>query len=463
MNELIISIYPERVFCLNIPDLKARSPWSTLSSVKCVKLSPIQNKKFKGEIRIPGSKSFTNRALIMAGLAKGTSTLSGILRSDDSYWCINALNKLGIKTEIDHDVVTVHGCNSKWPNEQANLYIGAAGTIARFLPGVLAIGNSGNWVVEASNRMSERPVQPLITALRDIGGNIQYLSKEGFYPIKVNGEGLEGGSVNISGKVSSQFLSGLLIASPYAKNEVSVTIPDYIVQHSYVKITLSIMEKFGVEAFYSDDLTNIVVPKAEYKGSNLQLEADASTASYFFALAAILNGTIIINNITAETSQPDIEMIDVYERMGCKVVRGRNFIKLTGTSKLKGGFEMNMKEMSDQTLTLAAIAAFASGPISIRGVEHIRHHESDRISAICTELKKLGIQVEEYVDGLTVYPGKPIPATLESYDDHRVAMSLSLIGTIVPGISIKNPGCVSKTCPTYFEILHQLGVNVEYQ
>jgi 3-phosphoshikimate 1-carboxyvinyltransferase len=447
---------------MSSPDLRARSPWSKLNDVQTVKISPVQNQQINSDIRIPGSKSITNRALIMAGLAKGTSTLSGILKSDDSYWCIDTLNKLGIKTEIEDDIVTVHGCNSKWPNERAELYIGAAGTIARFLPGALAVGE-GEWVVEASKRMSERPVEPLIKALTELGAYIEYLKSEGYFPIRIKGRGLEGGQVSISGKISSQFISGLLLASPYAKKEVTVTIPDYIVQHDYVKITLSLMEQFGVKARFTDDLTQIVVPKAEYVGRNLQLEADASTASYFLALAAITNGRIRINNLTVETNQPDIKMVDVYERMGCKVVRGKDYIELTGTPALQGGFEISMKEMSDQTLTLASIAPFASGPITMRDVEHIRHHESDRLSAICTELSKLGIHVEEYKDGLTVYPGTPQAATLDSYDDHRMAMSLALIGTKVPGIIINDPGCVSKTCPSYFELLHQLGVHIEYQ
>lgn len=447
---------------MNSPDLKARSPWSNLNDVHAVKISPKENISVDGAIRIPGSKSFTNRALIMAALAKGPSTLTGILRSDDSYWCIDTLNKLGIKTEVHGDVVTVQGCNTEWPTEKADLYIGAAGTIARFLPGALAAGKSGNWVVEASNRMSERPVEPLITALKDLGATITYLKKEGYFPLEIKANGLEGGAVSISGSTSSQFVSGLLLASPYAKKEVAITIPDTIVQHDYVRITLDLMEKFGVKVDFSDDLSQMAVPKAAYIGRDLQLEADASTASYFFALAAVTDGRIRITNLTVDTNQPDIKMLDVYERMGCRVIRGKDFVELTGTPNLIGGFGISMKEMSDQTLTLAALAPFASAPITMRDVEHIRHHESDRISAICTELRKMGIQVEEFQDGLTVYPGAPQAAVLDSYDDHRVAMSLALIGAKVPGIVIQDPGCISKTCPSYFDLLKELGISIEY-
>jgi 3-phosphoshikimate 1-carboxyvinyltransferase len=446
---------------MNSPDLKARSPWSKLNDVKAVKLSPKDN-IIDHDITIPGSKSFTNRALIMAALAEGTSTLTGILRSDDSYWCIEALRKLGVHVEVEGEKVSVHGCGGKWPVKDGGVYIGAAGTIARFLPGALAADKEGDWIIEASSRMSERPIEPLLNALGQLGAEIEYLEKKGYLPIRIKARGLNGGQVSISGKVSSQFTSGILIAAPYAEKELTVSIPDTIVQKEYVRITLNLMEQFGVKATCNDDLTEMRVPASHYAGMEVELEADASTASYFMALAAITNGRVLINNLSVFTNQPDIGMVDVYERMGCTVVRGDGYIELTGTPVLEGGFDISMKEMSDQALTLASIAPFASGPITIRHVEHIRHHESDRISAICKELGKLGVTVEEFADGLTVHPGIPKAASLDSYDDHRVAMSLALIGTKVPGVVIHDPGCVSKTCPGYFEMLSRLGVGVEY-
>ncbi|WP_240376237.1 3-phosphoshikimate 1-carboxyvinyltransferase [Bacillus piscicola] len=444
------------------PDLKARSPWAALTDVKQVEMTPVEAKTIHTEMTIPGSKSVTNRALIMAALAEGTSELTGILKSDDSYWCLEALRNLGITVEVMGDTVRIEGCNGDWPVKDAHLYIGAAGTIARFLPGALAASEEGNFHVEASKRMSERPVQPLMEALETLGAEVEYIEKEGFYPLRVKAHGLTGGEVQISGKVSSQFTSGLLLAGPYAKKAVKVTIPDHIVQHAYVKITLDLMKQFGVEATYKDDLSEMVVPVSGYTGRDMALEADASTASYFMALAAVTNGRVRINNLTMQTNQPDIYMTDIYERMGCRVIKGDGFIEVEGPEQLRGAFDISMKEMSDQTLTLAAIAPFADGPITLREVEHIRHHESDRITAVCTELKKLGIEVEEFQDGLKVYPGVPQGGVLHSYDDHRVAMALSLIGTKVPGIVIEDPGCVSKTCPTYFELLEKAGVPVTY-
>ncbi|MDQ0297751.1 3-phosphoshikimate 1-carboxyvinyltransferase [Salibacterium salarium] len=444
------------------PDLRARSPWSSLNDVKSVAIAPLKEGTVQTDITIPGSKSFTNRALIMAALAKGTSELSGILRSDDSYWCIDALQKLGIQAEVEGDTVKIEGCAGEWPVKEAELYIGAAGTVARFLPGALAVTDNGTFTVEASKRMSERPVQPLIEALQTLGAEIEYLDKEGFYPLRVHAHGLTGGNVSISGKVSSQFISGLLLAGTYSKEQLKINIPDYIVQHAYVKITLDLMKEFGVDAVFDDDLTEMSVPSGGFIGREMALEADASTASYFMALAAINNGRVRINNLTMQTSQPDIYMVDVYEKMGCTVTRDKNYIEVQGTPQLKGDFEISMKEMSDQTLTLAAIAPFADGPITITDVEHIRHHESDRIHAVCTELRKMGIQVKEFSDGLKVYPGKPVGVELHSYDDHRVAMALSLVGTKVPGISMEDPGCVSKTCPTFYELFEKTGVPVTY-
>jgi 3-phosphoshikimate 1-carboxyvinyltransferase len=440
-------------------DMKARSPWSTLNEIEAVSISP-SNKPINTQYIIPGSKSFTNRALIMAAMANGETEIRGILRSDDSYWCIDTLRKLGVNIEVSNDLVKITGVNCNWPSKNGELYIGAAGTIARFLPGALAAATDGEWIIRASQRMQERPVKPLIDALIHIGASITYLEKEGYYPIKITGNGLKGGKVPISGNVSSQFISGLLIASPYASNEVHIEVPDHIVQHAYVTITLDLMRDFGVDVMASSSMNDFSVLPSSFTGKPVQLEADASTASYFFALAAITNGKVRVNNLSYNTNQPDVKMVDVFERMGCKVIKGEGYIQLEGTDNLKGGFTISMKEMSDQTLTLAAISPFADGPITITDVAHIRHHESDRIHAMCESLRKLGIEVEEFDDGLKVYPGIPTPEVLSSYDDHRVAMSLSLIGAVIPGITVQNPGCISKTCPTYFDLLESAGLIV---
>lgn len=442
-------------------DLEARSPWSTLNDVKEVEITPLRT-KIDQEITIPGSKSFTNRALIMAALADGNSTLSGILRSDDSYWCIDALSKLGVEIQVEKDRVHIKGTGGVWPEKQGELYIGASGTIGRFIPGAIAASSDGQWLVRASQRMSQRPVKPLIDALQTLGAHMTYAGSVGFYPLQIQPKGLNGGEAAISGKVSSQFISGLLMASPYAKETVDITVTDTIVQHAYVKITLDLMKQFGAVVDFNDNLSHMTIQPIHYQGQNINLEADASTACYFLALAALNNGRIRINNLAYTTNQPDVKMVDVFEKMGCTIIKGDGWIELEGTDQLKGGFDISMREMSDQALTLAAIAPFANGPIKMTGIGHIRHHESDRIKVIVKNLSKCGINAEEHDDGVTIYPGTPTAALFDSFDDHRVAMSFSLIGTKVPGIKITDPGCVSKTCPTYFELLQQVGIQTNF-
>ncbi|WP_154990844.1 3-phosphoshikimate 1-carboxyvinyltransferase [Priestia megaterium] len=438
-------------------DAKARSPWTPLKGVNKISVSPSKG-RINGTVTIPGSKSLTNRALIISSLASGKSKVQGILKSDDSFWCLDSLKKLGVNVKIQGDTAFIEGNGGKW--ESGDLYIGAAGTIARFLPGALAVSGTGIWELEASKSMSKRPISPLVDALKELGAEITYLSDQGYYPLLVKGKQLNGGEVELSGRISSQFISGLLIASPYLNDPIKINIKDHIVQHSYVLLTLELMKKFGAKVKYDSSLKEIVVYPSKYTPQDINLEADVSTACYFLALAAVTNGKVQIDNLTYETKQPDIKMVDILERMGCKVTRGSSFIEIEGVSQLKGGFEISMREMSDQVLTLAAIAPFADEPITIKDVEHIRHHESNRISVLVDSLSRLGIIVEEFKDGLKVYPGNPKATLLDTHDDHRVAMALSLIGSRVEGIQINDPGCVSKTCPQYFELLEKLGLNI---
>lgn len=441
-------------------DIKARSPWSSLNGINKITISPAKQ-GIEAAITIPGSKSLTNRALIMSALADGNSKVSGILKSDDSYWCIEALKQLGAEIELQDDIVYIKGSGGHLRSN--DLYIGAAGTIARFLPGVLAASREGEWNLEASESMSKRPIAPLIHALRQLGAEIDYLAKKDYYPLRIKGKYVKGGEVSLSGSISSQFISGVLIAAPYFNETTRVTIKDGIVQHAYVFLTLDLMKEFGADVQYDNALQQIVINPSPYKAKDILLESDASAACYFLALAAVTNGRIRINGLTEKTKQPDIQMLDVFEKMGCKVIKGASFIEVEGAPQLKGGFEISMKEISDQALTLAAIAPFADSPITIKDVAHIRHHESDRISVICEALKELGIRTEEFEEGLIVYPGSPKPASLNTYDDHRVAMALALIGSKVEGIQLNDPGCVSKTFPEYFSFLEELGLGVKRQ
>ncbi|WP_254450369.1 3-phosphoshikimate 1-carboxyvinyltransferase [Cohnella herbarum] len=444
-----------------MPIRKERSPWCTNNDQRNVMISPSKG-AIDGTIRLTGSKSLTNRALIIAALAEGTSRIEGMLRSDDSYWCIDCLVKLGIKVDIEDESVTIEGCGGAWPIPSGELYVGAAGTVARFLPGALAIGN-GAWTIHGSKRMSERPLTPLLNALERLGANVEYPEAGRYLPFTLEAKGLTGGEVGISGSVSSQFISGLALAAPYAKQPVTVQIDGEVVQREYVEMTLEMMNAFGISPQVSDNGQSIIIPTGKYKARSISLEPDVSACCYFWALAALTAGRVRIDGIhAARTRQPDIEFLDVLERMGCSVYRGEDFVEVQGPEKLKGGFTMSMRKFSDQTLTLAAMAPFADAPITLSDAAHIRHHECDRISAICSELRNLGIRIDEHHDGLTVYPGQPLPAAVDTHDDHRMAMSLALIGSKVDGVQIGDPGCVSKTCPDYFERIAALGIQVKY-
>ncbi|MCR8636575.1 3-phosphoshikimate 1-carboxyvinyltransferase [Paenibacillus radicis (ex Xue et al. 2023)] len=442
------------------PERNSRSPWAALYDREEVEIHP-PTKPPDGAIAVPGSKSYTNRAILISALAEGSSILGDILRSDDSYWCLNALQQLGVSLQVEGNTVSIEGTGGEWPNPAGSLYIGAAGTIARFLPGALAAGSRGSWLLEGNRRLSERPVRPLIKALNTMGADIRYTADIGQLPIRIEARGLAGGKVTVSGAVSSQFLSGLLIASPYAKQRTEIRVADKMVQHAYVGMTIELMKRYGVVVEHNEAYDHFIIEPERYQGQNVQLEADASTSCYFLAYAALTGGHIRITNLTAATLQPDFGMLKVFERMGCKVNSDAEGIELWGPEMLQGGFTISMREMSDQTLTLAALAPFADAPITITDVEHIRTHECDRISAMCDSLTRLGIQVEERRDGLTVHPGMPAAGeALDTYDDHRMAMSLALIGSRVGGLRLRDPGCVSKTCPSYFEDMRKLGLQV---
>jgi 3-phosphoshikimate 1-carboxyvinyltransferase len=436
-----------------------RSPWAGLQGVHVAEVRPT-GRAISGSVTVPGSKSFTNRALIVAAAAAGPSTLTGLLRSDDSYWCIDALRRLGVAVEVEGTTARIAGCDARWPVASADLFIGSAGTIGRFLPGVLAAAPSGRYRVAASRQLTRRPVAPLIEALTRLGADISHEGERGGFPMTVAARGLKGGRLEMSGKVSSQFISGALIAAPLAAAAVRLAVVDHIVQSDYVRMTLDAMAAFGVAVEHDDTLTRFDIAPQRYRGHGFAIEADASTTTYFLALAAATGGRVVVDNIGTATRQPDLRLIDVLERMGCRVERAPDRVTVSGPPRLKGGFAVDMKPMSDATLTLAALAPFADAPIAIEGVAHIRKHESDRIHVMADALARLGVGVEERPDGLVVQPGRPRFAELATHDDHRVAMSLAVLGAAAEGVRLQDPGCVSKTCPVFFEAIGALGVPV---
>jgi len=440
-------------------------------------------------VRVPGSKSLTNRALLIASLANGTTRLTNALFSDDSCYFAKALQTLGFDVqlnEVNHEM-TVIGLGGKIPATKAELFIGNAGTAARFLSAFLTLG-SGEYILDGEPRMRERPIGDLVEALTQLGCEIKPALSRGdsplsgshrpsatvngpnCLPVKITASGLPGGKTKIAGNASSQFLSALLMIAPYAKSPVEIEVITELNSKPYVDMTIATMQDFGVQVqrnayqSFSVPLTSYQLPTPNLQSpisippfsSTYAIESDVSAASYFFAAPAICGGTVRVENISRKAKQGDIAFLDVLGQMGCKINEGDNFIEVTGTKSLTG-VDVDMRDISDTAQTLAAIAPFASSPTRIRGIAFIRHKETDRVHAVCTELTRLGVRVEEHEDGMTIYPcGNIQPAVIQTYNDHRMAMAFSLIGLRAERISIENPACVSKTFPNFFQVLETL-------
>lgn len=441
---------------------EALSPWG-MTPAESINIQPLAQ-PFESEICLPGSKSFTNRALVLAAVADGPSRLFSPLFSDDSYWCADSLSKLGVNIQSDRDngIISIDGIGNhklKVVDELDPPYFGSAGTIARFVPGIVAACGDGDIILTSSEQLAGRPVSEMINSLRDLGADIRM--REGYsFPMTIRGGSLIGGETSISCKTSSQFISGLLLAAPLAKEPVHIKISDYIVQADYVRITIDLMEKFGVKVNYDKDFKEFYVQPQKYKGLDISLEADASTSTYFFALAAATKSKITITNLNPDTRQPDFGFVNHLETLGCKIERDGEKISVTGPEHIKGDKTFNFTDCSDSTPALIAVAPFADDPIKVQGVEHIRTHECDRLSVMRENLEKAKVQVTEQPDGLYVIPtpGAPQPATINPYDDHRMAMAFSVMLAAARGGNILDPSCVSKTCPNFFELLSQLGV-----
>lgn len=432
-------------------------------------------------VRVPGSKSLTNRALLIASLANGTTRLTNALFSDDSRYFAKALQTLGFDVQLDeanHEMI-VTGLGGRIPARKAELFIGNAGTAARFLSAFLTLGD-GEYILDGDARMRERPIGDLVRSLTQLGANIQPTRNTltdnplvglsaGWSlitdfshicpPLKIIANGLPGGQTSIAGDISSQFLSALLMVAPYAKNPIEVQLTTDLNSKPYVDMTLAIMRDFGVKV-RRNGYHSFSIPLTNYElRITYSIESDASAASYFFAAPAICGGIVRVENISRKSKQGDIAFLDLLRQMGCIVTEGENFIEVrfgSGAPCLKG-IDVDMRDIPDTAQTLAVIAPFASTPTCIRGIASARLKETDRVHATCTELKCLGVQVEEHDDGMTIYPCSNIqPASIQTYNDHRMAMAFSLIGLRVSGITIENPSCVSKTFPNYFEMLETL-------
>ncbi len=416
-------------------------------------------------VRVPGSKSLTNRALLIASLANGTTHLTNTLFSDDSRYFAKALQTLGFDVQFDdvNHSMTVTGLGGKIPVKEAELFIGNAGTAARFLSAFLTLGN-GEYILDGEPRMRERPIGDLVEALAQLGCDIQPLEKVEngksiCPPVKITASGLKGGKTKLAGDISSQFLSALLMVAPYAQSSIEVELTTDLNSKPYVDMTISIMKDFGIEIERSGYKSFKVSPSSyQLPITNYPIESDASAASYFFAAPAICGGTVKVENISRKSVQGDIAFLDVLKQMGCEVEEADNSITVYGSQGSSiVGVDVDMRDIPDTAQTLAAIAPFASSPTRIRGIASARVKETDRVHATCVELDRLGVRVEEHEDGMTIYPVEKMrSASIQTYNDHRMAMAFSLIGLRFDGVTIENPSCVSKTFPNFFEVLETL-------
>ena len=424
-------------------------------SVSSIEVQPLKN-PLDIVVTVPGSKSYTNRALLVAALAEGESVLSGALFSDDTDHMVQSLRKLGVEIEADRAAASfaVRGNGGKIPVDGAELYIGNSGTTSRSIISYVALGD-GPFVVDGDEPMRKsRPISDLLDALGRLGVDARSRFDNGCLPVDVQARGFKGGYTQLDASKSSQFLTSLMLTGPHTREGLDIKMLGEF-KTQYIDITMAVMRAFGAEVEHDNYRRFRIAGGQRYLARNYAIEPDASNASYFFAAAAVTGGTVRVDDITTDSAQGDIRFVDVLEEMGCTVNRDDKGIEVIGPERLKG-IDVDMKEISDTSLTLAAIAPFADGPVRIRNIEHSRRQETDRVAAMATELRRLGVEVEEYRDGIAVTPSTPKPGTVDTYEDHRVAMSFALVGLKVPGICINDPGCVSKTFPTYFEVWQAL-------
>ncbi|MCH2257881.1 MAG: 3-phosphoshikimate 1-carboxyvinyltransferase [Alteromonas sp.] len=413
-------------------------------------LDPIA--KVSGEVNVPGSKSLSNRALLLAALAEGETELTNLLDSEDIEHMLNALTKLGVSYRLSEDKTqcVVQGNGGAFNvAEPLELFLGNAGTAMRPLCAALAASNVDT-VLTGEPRMEERPIGDLVDALREADADVTYLKNEGYPPLQIKGKTLNGGEMSVDGSVSSQFLTALLMAAPLFSGDVTIRIKGELVSKPYIDITLDTMEKFGVTVENDNYQTFTVSGDAKYIApGKFMVEGDASSASYFLAAGAIKGGTVRVTGIGQNSIQGDIRFADVLEAMGATVVWNDEYVEITG-APLKG-VNMDMNHIPDAAMTIATTALFAEGPTTMTNIYNWRVKETDRLAAMATELQKLGAKVEEGHDYIKVWPTDSLKhAEIDTYNDHRIAMCFSLVALSDTPVTINDPGCTRKTFPDYF-------------
>lgn len=415
---------------------------------------PVKN--LDAVVTLPGSKSFSHRALLAAGLADGYSTLRHLLKAEDTRYTAQALQAMGCALTWEEDICRVSGTGGRLQAPAVPIYLGDSGTSMRFLCAVAALGH-GRFILTGSDRLCQRPIQDLLDALSRLGVAATSQRHNDCPPVIVQAQGLAGGATKVSGAISSQFLSALLLISPFAARDVEIDVEGKLVSKPYVDITLRVMEDFGI-AYFRRGYQYFSVPAGQrYQARDYEVEGDASSASYFLGAAALTGGRVTLTNLNPQSCQGDVGFIQVLAQMGCQIEYSAKGVVLTG--KTLQATEINMAHMPDLVPTLAVVAAFAQGTTVITGVAHLRHKESDRLHAVATELTKMGITVQETRDGLIIQGGQPRNAVIETYNDHRIAMSFALAGLKISGVRIVNPECVAKSFPSFWDYFAALGTH----
>lgn len=414
------------------------------------------------QVACPGSKSITNRALLLATLAEGTSTLKGVLFSDDSRHFLNCIQELGFETSVNEEdkIITITGLGGAIPKEEASIYVGSAGTAARFLTAFLGL-SKGTWHLDSSDQMKKRPMAPLLDALKVLGCQVTYEDREGFFPFTLTSPGFTAFHANVNIDKSSQFLSALMIAATLSPKDFEITLEG---SHgmAYAEMTRTMIEQFGVSIPGDFSRGKIIIPAGQkLKAMEYQIEPDISGACYFYGTAALTGLSLQVKDVHMKALQGDVQFLSLLESMGCNLQEDTDGVIMTGPAdgRLRAT-SVDMSAFSDQAITLAALAPFTNGPVTITGIGHIRLQESDRLSAIATELGKLGIKCDEGADCITIYPGPVTAGPIDTYEDHRIAMGFSLIGLRREGILIKDPDCCRKTFENYFQVLDKLAKEV---
>ncbi len=420
------------------------------------KLAVTPRGRLDAVVRVPGSKSITNRVLLIAALAKGDSELQGALASDDTRVMFEALGSLGCEVQQGAESWLVRGTGGVLRAPDGPLLVGNSGTTARFLTVAAALAD-GPVVIDGNPRMRERPIEDLARALVALGVPVEILGRDGCPPVRVAGGGLAGGEVAVDASRSSQYVSALLLSAPYAAKDLILRFAGgTLVSRPYVELTLQVMRAFGAEAGWNEAGGVTVRAGRRYEGRTFAVEPDASAAAYPFCAAAIAGGRVRVEGIPPHSMQADFGLLEILERMGCRIRRGADFAEVEGPSGPLHGIDLDMNDLPDAVLALAVVALFAEGETRIRNVANLRIKETDRLAALEAELRKLGADARTTEDSLTVTPGPPRGAEIETYDDHRMAMAFALAGLRIPGVVILNPACVSKTWPGYFSVLEGL-------